>query len=108
MNTVNSVDMAPPSDIAIDLENGPDDELDDDIGSLKGSLKRQLFRGRVSSLLGVVADCNEAYTSSRGRGHQQRGQLRRSIPSQRHRSERLEDVCNIHINVALRFNLKGF
>jgi hypothetical protein len=43
--------MASPSDSDFDLENGLDEELDGDISSLKSSLRRQLFRGQVSSLL---------------------------------------------------------
>jgi hypothetical protein len=47
--------MAPPSDFDVDLEHGLGDEPDDDISSLKGSVRKQRFRGRVSSLLSVAA-----------------------------------------------------
>jgi hypothetical protein len=49
--------MAPPSDPDFDPENGPEQYLDqDDVSSLRGSYRIQLFRGRVSSLLDVTAD----------------------------------------------------
>jgi hypothetical protein len=47
--------MAPSSNFDVDLENRADGEPDDDISSLKGSLRRHLFREKVSSLLGVAA-----------------------------------------------------
>jgi hypothetical protein len=100
--------MEPPSDSDFDVENGPDEEPEDDISSLKGSDRRQLFRGRVGNLFNVAAIAPRAYASSHIREHQRRGQIRRRIPPQQHHLRRSEDVCSIYIDVTQSINLTGF